>query len=138
MNETMDSSSKPGPDSKVTPALVERVSKLVARGIPVHIALEGEPVTAAAYKKQLQRHTELAAIQSQAKIKFLDNATELITSKPGPLLRWLLERRFPHVFGQLKYDEKSGDESEPAQKTQTIAGVSEEELEQDRKNARNL
>ncbi|HEV2331244.1 MAG TPA: hypothetical protein VGY56_20880 [Verrucomicrobiae bacterium] len=136
----MNTTNKPGPESKVTPELVFRVSKLVARGVPIHIALEGEPVTAAAYKKHLQRHPELAAIQAQAKIKFLHTATDLITARPGPLLRWLLERRFPHVFGQLKHDGKSDDasEPEPAQKHQTIAGVSEEELEQDRQYARTL
>ncbi|HTV42315.1 MAG TPA: hypothetical protein VMF08_17225 [Candidatus Sulfotelmatobacter sp.] len=46
---------KSGPESKVTVELVKRVSERVARGIPIRLALSGEPVTQTAYKKQLQR-----------------------------------------------------------------------------------
>ena len=53
---------KSGPGSKVTVALVKRVSKRIARGIPIRLALTGEPVTQTAYKKQLQRHPDLAAV----------------------------------------------------------------------------
>jgi hypothetical protein len=133
----MNSSSKPGPESKVTPDLVHRVSKLVAKGIPTRIALEGEPVTAAAYKKHLQRHPELAAIQAAAKIKFLDVTTDLIASKSNSMLRWLLEHRFAHVFCNSNDDEESDDASEsaPQSKTQTLAGVPEHLVDELRKQA---
>ncbi|MGH7940086.1 MAG: hypothetical protein ACREE6_14755 [Limisphaerales bacterium] len=131
----MNNSTKPGPVSNVTAALVERVSRLVAKGIPIRVALEGEPVTPAAYKKQLQRHPELAAIQSTAKIKFLDTATDMIFSRPNPLVRWLLERRHSDIFGpNHKDDPDSEAASAPKTQTQTIAGIPEYLLEQARKN----
>ncbi|HEX3625156.1 MAG TPA: hypothetical protein VH280_07010 [Verrucomicrobiae bacterium] len=134
---------KPGPDSKVTVELVRRVSNLVAKGIPIRVALEGEPVTPAAYKKHLQRHSELAAIQAAAKIRFLDVTTDLIASKPGPLLRWLLERRFPHVFCRSPKDDDQPDidvdtDSENEPQSKLVAGVPESELAEAQRYAQNL
>ena len=89
-----------GRKSKVTVELVQRVSKHVARGIPIRNALAGERVTQAAYERQLQRHPELKDIQELAKLEFLGKTFDLITARPGPMLRWLLERRHPDVFCQ--------------------------------------
>ena len=136
--------SKPGPESKVTSELVERVSRLVAKGIPIKVALEDEPVTVAAYRRHLQRHPELRAIQSSAKIKFLDNTTDLIFSRPNPLMRWLIERRHAADFGldenaDEDSDSDSEDSSAPKTETkpqiQTLAGVPEHLVDELRRQA---
>jgi hypothetical protein len=130
---------KPGRKSKVTAALVRRVSNHVARGIPIHLALAltgeltDEPVTLDAYERQLRRHPKLRAIQARAKLKFLDKAIDAICSQPGPMLRWYLERRFAHVFCPQEEDEKfeAQAERDTASETQTIDS-SEEVLEEAR------
>ncbi|MGH7940289.1 MAG: hypothetical protein ACREFR_04385 [Limisphaerales bacterium] len=132
----MNNSTNPGPVSAVTPALVHRVSGLVAKGIPIQIALEGGPVTPAAYKKQLQRHPHLASIQSAAKIKFLDTITHMIFSRPNPLVRWLLKRRYSDIFGPNRKGDDDPDSqtaSAPKTQTQTIAGIPEHLIEEARK-----
>src|SRR5215469_5365925 len=88
-----------GPESKVTVEVVKRVSERIAKGIPIKNALAGEGVTEAAYRRHLQRHRELKDIQETAKLQFLDRTFDLITSRPGPMLRWLLERRHSDIFG---------------------------------------
>jgi hypothetical protein len=137
-NEKMSNTAKPGPESKVTVELVHRVSERVAKGIPIRVALQTEPVTFEAYKKHLQRHPELRAIQAAAKIKFLDVTIDMISSKNGPMLRWLLERRHADVFGPNA--DKTSDDPEPAkeEKFQTITGVPQEDVEEARKYAQNL
>ncbi|HEV2330972.1 MAG TPA: hypothetical protein VGY56_19495, partial [Verrucomicrobiae bacterium] len=45
---------QPVPDSKVTPALVDRVSERLAMGMPLNMALAGENLTRAEYKDALQ------------------------------------------------------------------------------------
>jgi len=121
--------SKPGPKSKVTAALVRRVSNRVAKGIPIRLALAltGELVTLHAYERQLRRHPKLRAIQARAKLKFLEKAIDAICSQPSPMLRWYLERRFAHVFCPLEEDEKFEAEAELDRdpETQNLAEVPE-------------
>ncbi|HTV40382.1 MAG TPA: hypothetical protein VMF08_07395 [Candidatus Sulfotelmatobacter sp.] len=129
---------KSGPKSKVTVALVKRVSKRVARGIPIRLALSGEPVTRSAYKKQLQRHPDLAAIQETAKLQFLDKAFDVILANPGPMLCWLLERTHPDIFAKPREEAPvtaTATEAQTQTQTQTIAGVPQYLVEQARKNA---
>ena len=134
---------KPGPESKVTAELVKRVSERVARGIPIRVALSGEQVSWTAYKKHLQRHPELKAIQKGAKIQFLDKAFDMILSRPGPMLRWLLERRHPELFAKPREEAAiQTTDSDPQIQTQTqyqtIAGVPQEALEEARRNAQKI
>lgn len=94
----------PIPKSKslVTSRLVERVSERVARGIPLHLALAGEPVTRAEYEDKLRCHPELAAVEKAAKRKFLEEMinTLLAAEDPDSNIRWLLERLYPDIFGR--------------------------------------
>ena len=131
-----ESTKKPGREPTVTVALVKRVSKRVGRGIPIRLALAGEPVTHDAYRKHLQRHPELAAIQEGAKIKFLDKTFDMILSRPGPMLRWLLERRHPDLFAKPREEAPAPNVAPTTQtQTQTIAGIPQEAVEEARKNA---
>ncbi|HEX3626619.1 MAG TPA: hypothetical protein VH280_14485 [Verrucomicrobiae bacterium] len=135
----MNATSKPGPESKITPELVHRVSGHVAKGIPIKVALKSEFISYHAYRKHLQRHPELAAIQAAAKVKFLDITIDSICAKPGPTLRWLLERRHSDVFGPNADNESDDPEPANASETpkQTIAGFPEHLLEEARKHAQN-
>jgi len=143
----MSTTSKPGPESKITVELIHRVSKLVARGVPIRLALQAESVTFDAYKKHLQRHPELAAIQAAAKIKFLQVCTDVISAKGGPTLRWLLERRHSRDFGpnahvsddgETDTDTETGTMSQTQTQIQTIAGVPQHLVEEARKNAQKI
>jgi hypothetical protein len=145
MNNTANS--KPGADSKITPELVYRVSELVAKGISIRLALEAECVTFDAYKKHLQRHPELRAVQAAAKIKFLNVTIGLISKKNGPMLRWLLERRHSRDFSpktgeadenESDFDTETETEAAPKPPTQTIAGVPEHLVGEGRKNDQKL
>jgi hypothetical protein len=137
----MDNNSKSGPESKVTIELVHRVSARVAKGIPVRTALADEPVSYSAYRQQLRRHPELAAIQAAAKIKFLDTTFDMIFSKPNALVRWILERRHPDIVRPISEDPDDDSDtdtpSKPAQTKQTIVGVPEDVLDAARKEAQN-
>lgn len=134
---------KPGRESKVTAALVKRVAKHIAKGIPVRLALAltGEPVTQCAFERHLRRHPELAVIQEAAKAKYLEKAFDMIMSRPGPLVRWLLERRHSDLFAPPDWEKQApaaqpaSAAPEPVKPKQTIVGVPEEELEQARRDA---
>ncbi|MGH7942541.1 MAG: hypothetical protein ACREFR_15875 [Limisphaerales bacterium] len=54
---------------------VQRASNPLAKGIPIRVALNSLPSPAC--KNQLQRHPRLAAIQSDANIRFPDTTTGL-------------------------------------------------------------
>jgi hypothetical protein len=128
-----------GPESRVTAQLVKRVSKCVARGIPVRLALAGQGVTQYAYERHLRRHPELAAIHEAAKVTFLNKTFDMILSRPGPLVRWLLERRHSDLFAPpaelASTAQPAPAAPEPQKPKQTIAGVPEDELEQARRDA---
>jgi hypothetical protein len=118
------------PESNVTVELVKRVSRLVAKGIPLKYAIAGEPVTRAEYEQKLREYPELAAIQGRAICEFLDEAIMLMFSakNPGANIRWWLETVYPEMFGKSRKDEEEeGDE--PEQKIQTIRGIPEEEID---------
>jgi len=138
---------KPGRESKITVELVQRVSKRVGRGIPIQMALAGERVSWSAYKKHLQRHPDLAAIQEVAKIQFLDETFDMILSKPGPMLRWFLERRHPDLFAKPRDETPAAatatatatapqtqTQTQNQNQNQTIAGVPQEALDEARRN----
>lgn len=139
---------KPGPQSQVTAELVHRVSDRVARGIPIRNALAGEHVTQAAYERHLRRHHELKEIQETAKLRFLDSTIELILSRPGPMLRWLLERRHSDIFAAPRPEVPAARPIEPArpkteadvppQPRQTVVGYSQEALEEARRRAQSI
>ena len=92
----------------VTVALVERVSDRLATGVPLALALAGEPVGCAEYEEQLRQHPELAAHEGVAKRKFLQNLIKrlLNAEDSSANIRWLLERLYADVFrGQQKSNE---------------------------------
>lgn len=133
----MSKSTKPGPKSKITVALVKRVSGLVAKGIPIRMALANESVTQHAYERQLRRHPELRAIQTAAKIRFLNKTFDMILTRPGPLLKWFLERRHPEMFAAPRQETPApaapaASAPAPEEPTQTIAGIPEHLVEQAR------
>jgi hypothetical protein len=122
MNNSTDSGSK----STDTVALVKRVSERLAKGIPLKLALAGEPVTQAEYEGQLRHDPELAALQDVAKREFLEDAllTLLNGKNAGANIRWWLETFYPEIFAKPE-----SKEDEPKQVKQTILGVPEDELE---------
>ena len=87
-------------DSNITVALVERVSDRVATGVPLSLALAGEPVSGAEYEEHLRQHPALAAHEGVAKRKFLQNAIKMLmkAKDSSANTRWLLERLYPDVF----------------------------------------
>jgi hypothetical protein len=138
--------SKPGPESRITHELVQRVSERIAKGIPLKIALESEDINFEAYRKHIRRHPELKAIQSAAKIKFLEVTYAMITEKPCPMLRWLLERRHSAAFSPDKKNPENPDadsdetdtDTDTESTSQTIAGVPQHLVEEARKNVKTL
>ncbi len=86
--------------SNVTVALVERVSDRLATGVPLVLALAGEPVSCAEFEEHLRENPGLADQLGIAKRKFLQNAIKvLLDSKNASAnIRWLLERFYPEVF----------------------------------------
>ncbi|HEV2330967.1 MAG TPA: hypothetical protein VGY56_19470 [Verrucomicrobiae bacterium] len=123
---------QPVPDSKVTPALVDRVSERLAMGMPLKMALAGENLTRAEYKDALQKHPELQDLQELGKRKVLENAYSiLLQGDQAPAnWRWLIELIYKDIIG-------GQDEDFPNQK-QTIFGFPEEVLNQIREHAKHL
>ena len=122
----------PNPEPKITPALVDRVSERLALGMPLKLALAGEPITRAEYKEHLLKHPELAAVEDVAKQNLLQNAFNVMLAGENAAanFRWLLERVYPDVVG--------GPDDESAKPKQTILGLPEEILEQIRERAKRL
>jgi hypothetical protein len=87
--------------SPITPALVMRVSERLALGMPLRIALAGEPVTRAEYKDYLLAHPELAGLQDVAKQKFLESAFDVLLDgeTAAANYRWLIELVYQGVIG---------------------------------------
>ena len=127
-----DPDPNPGPESEIDIALVDRVSERLAMGMPLRIALAGEPVTRAEYKNHLLQHPELAAREDIAKQNLLQNAFDVMLAGENAAanFRWLLERVYPDVVG--------GPDDESAKPKQTILGLPEEVLEQIREKAKHL
>ena len=109
--------------------LVERVSRRLAMGMPLKIALAGEGVKRAEYKDFLLRHPEMEDLQDVAKQKFLENAFEIMLEgeQAAGNFRWLIELVYRGVVG--------GDEDQPTTQKPTILGIPEEIVEQMRRNA---
>jgi hypothetical protein len=97
--------------SPITPALIMRVSERLALGMPLRIALAGEPVTRAEYKDYLLAHPELAGLQDVAKQKFLESAFDVLLDgeTAAANYRWLIELIYKGVIG---YDEDAQQEKE--------------------------
>jgi hypothetical protein len=127
INET-----EPKPKANVTAVLVKRVSERVAKGIPLKLALAGEPVAQADYEEQLRQSAELAAIQDAAKREFLEDALDtLIHGKHArPNIRWLLGVLYPGLFA------KSPGEDEARLAKQNSAGIPDELLKRIQEAAR--
>jgi hypothetical protein len=91
-------------DANATVALVQRVSKRVAIGIPLELAVAGEGLIRTVYEELLRKHPELAIIQDVAKREFLEVCirTLLQAKNPSANIRWLLERLYPDDFGKLR------------------------------------
>lgn len=117
----------------ITKTLVKRVSERVAKGVPLKLALAGEPVTLEQYEEQLSQHPELAILQDVAKREILEDAlTTLFSGKSAsPNIRWWLTTVYPEIF-----DKREPEKEEPVK--QTIRGVPEEEVERWRAAARLL
>lgn len=94
-------------EASVTVALVERVSDRLATGVPLSLALAGEPVSCAEYEEHLRQHPELAGQLGVAKRKFLQNAIKvLLDSKNASAnVRWLLEWLYPDAFDRPREGE---------------------------------
>ncbi|HEY1788281.1 MAG TPA: hypothetical protein VGJ73_09010 [Verrucomicrobiae bacterium] len=124
-------------ETDVTVELVDRVSERVGTGVPLDLALAGEAVSLADYKRHLSKHPDLAGREGVAKRKLLQKLVDmLLTSEDASTsanIRWLLERLYPEVFGRNR--EKDEVEEEPYQ---TIRGVPEEELNRWRAEAQKL
>lgn len=133
----MNNSTNPEPKSTATVALVKRISERLAKGIPLKLALAGEPVTQEKYEKLLRRSREIAALQDIAKREFLEDALDTLLNgkNAGANIRWWLEIFHPEIFAKPKPESR---EDEPKKARQTIRGVPEEELERDREYARQL
>ena len=122
----------PPSEPKITAALVDRVSERLALGMPLRLALAGEPVTRAEYKEHLLRHPELQVLQDLAKRKFLENAFSVMLEgeNAAASYRWLIELAYPEVGNP------SDDDS--AKKKPTILGLPEDLIDQIRQNAKRL
>lgn len=96
--------STPGPKPSITLAVVKRVSRRVAMGSTLTLALAAEghgKVNEETWKKALQSHREFSPHYEQGKGKFLAGAMErLQKSKDLKFLCWLLERRHADLFAR--------------------------------------
>lgn len=122
----------------VTAAIVQRVCDRLGTGVPLALALAGEPVSEAEYEAHLREHPELAALDGVAKRKFLQEIIGVLLSAKDSSsnIRWLLERLYPDVFGRER--ERKRDQAELAVNLTTIAGMSEEEVRLLREDAKRL
>jgi hypothetical protein len=71
-------------ESKITVELVNRVSRYVAKGIALRLAVAGEGVTQAEYEAELRRRPELAAIQDVMTRQFLEDALNMLMCAKNP------------------------------------------------------
>ena len=96
--------STPGPKPSITLAVVKRVSKRVAMGSTLALALAAEgngKVNEETWKKALQSHPEFSPHYEAGKGKFLAGAmARLEKSKNLKFLCWLLERRHADLFAR--------------------------------------
>jgi hypothetical protein len=124
------------PTSKITAALVERVSERVGSGVPLSLAIAGEPVTCAEYEEHLRRNPELAVQQGVARRKFFQNILKMLLNakEPSANARWLLDRLYSDV---LDRQQQPGSAS-VAVYVPTVAGMTEEELQAFREAASRL
>ena len=115
--------------TNVTVTLVKRVSERVAMGIPLNLALAGEPVTQEEYEEQLSQHPELAVLQDIARREFLEDAIDVLFSarNAGANIRWWLEHFYPEIFAKSKPEEE-----EPGE-TPIILGYTNEQVEEARR-----
>jgi hypothetical protein len=116
-------------ETEITVELVDRVSERVATGVPLDLALAGEPVSVEEYEEHLRQHPELAAREGVAKRMFLQKTVgALLTNGDASTsanIRWLLERLYPDVFERGREGKRDEATVEPIQ---TIRGVPEEVL----------
>jgi hypothetical protein len=119
------SNSESESNATVTIDLVKRVSRRVAIGIPLELAIAGEGITSEDYQAYLDEHTELAVLVDVAKCRFIEYAIAalLAAKNPSSNIRWFLERLYPEEFGEKRGKEKQKEREKPCQ---TIAGVPEE------------
>ena len=124
---------EPESESSITAELVGRVSQRVAMGIPLRLALAGEPVGCAEYEEHLRQHPKLAVLEDVAKLRFLENAMNILLNGQNAAgnFRWLIELVYSGLFAEAREEG-----AEPAPQKQTILGVPEEALEEARRKAR--
>lgn len=124
----------PGPKPSITLHVVKRVSRRVALGSTLKLALAAEDnptVNEETWKKALQTHPEFSPHYEAGKGKFLERAMgRLEKSKDLKFLCWLLERRHADLFAKPAAVQLS------VSNHTTINGVPDDVMERARKLAR--
>ncbi|MGH7980331.1 MAG: hypothetical protein ACREE6_13230 [Limisphaerales bacterium] len=100
-------------EQELSVALVDRVARRVALGMPLKIALAEESVSCQEYLNQLWDRPELAEREELARQKFLEHALNVILDGKDTAgnFRWLIGLVYADVLGsedEARADEKEG------------------------------
>lgn len=110
--------------------MVKRVANRIGRGLTLQLALAAEnkpTINIDTWKKALVAHPEFSPHYEAGKGKFLDLATlRLAKSKETADLKWLLERRYAHLFA------RPAEVTVEVNSTTTVSGLPDDVLEQAR------
>ena len=89
-----------GPEPSVTLAVVERVGKRMALGLPLDysLALEAGEITVDCFHKALQADVKLSTHLTRYKAQFIEGALTTLSTGDSADLKWLLLRRHPDIF----------------------------------------
>ena len=103
------------PEARITAELVDRVSQRVAMGIPLRLALAGEPVSCVEYEEHLRKHPELAVLEDVAKRRFLENAMNILLNGENAAgnFRWLIELVYSGIIASPKESEPAKPKEQP-------------------------
>jgi len=122
-----------GRPATITEAVVKRVARLVAKGVPLKYALhrENPSVKEDAWHKAIQHNPNYSTLYERQRAEFVEAACNRLVSERDPAnLRWILERRHSEFFS------KSAETLVVGIGQTTISGVPDDVLERMRVLAR--
>jgi transposase len=113
-----------GRPSKCTPELIERISELIAKGMPIRLTCGAVGITDACFylwmqkgeagkKEYIDFFSKVEAAKAKAVEGYLDRLEEYSKNGSVYATTWFLERRCPEEFGRReKIDVKSENKNE--------------------------